>query len=104
DTPSKDLFAQDSRAFSSGCIRVENPLELAQIVLGEKWDRTRIDALLAAGRTQTVFLDKPLAVKLLYWTTEVDAMGRVSFFPDVYSRDKPLIDALVKPFTAAALL
>ena len=104
DTPSKDLFAKESRAFSSGCIRVENPLELARIVLGEKWDRARIDALVAAGRTQTVFLDKPIAVKLLYWTAEVDAAGRVSFFPDVYSRDKALIDALAKPFAAGAPL
>lgn len=104
DTPSKDLFAKDSRAFSSGCIRVENPLELAQMVLGEKWDRAQIDALLAAGRTKTVFLDKPIGVKLLYWTAEVDGTGRVSFFPDVYSRDKPLIDALAKPFAAAEML
>ena len=43
--------------------------------------------MIAAGRTQTVILDKPIAVKLLYWTTEVDAKGRVSFFPDVYGRD-----------------
>jgi murein L,D-transpeptidase YcbB/YkuD len=104
DTPSRDLFAKQSRAFSSGCIRVENPLDLAELVLGEKWDRARIDALIAAGRTQTVFLDKPIAVKLLYWTAEVDATGRVSFFPDVYSRDKTLIDALAKSFAATAIL
>jgi murein L,D-transpeptidase YcbB/YkuD len=104
DTPSRDLFAKESRAFSSGCIRVENPLELAAIVLGEKWDRARIDALIGAGRTQTVFLDKPIAVKLLYWTAEVDATGRVSFFPDVYSRDETLIAALGKPFAAGPLL
>jgi len=104
DTPSKDLFAKESRAFSSGCIRVENPLELAAIVLGAKWDRARIEALIASGRTQTVFLDKPIAVKLLYWTVEVDATGRVSFFPDVYTRDKALIDALAKPFAASAEL
>jgi murein L,D-transpeptidase YcbB/YkuD len=104
DTPSKDLFSKESRAFSSGCIRVENPLELAQIVLGEKWDRARIDALIAAGRTQTVFVDKPIAVKLLYWTAEVDATGRVSFLPDVYGRDPALIAALAKPFVAAASL
>jgi murein L,D-transpeptidase YcbB/YkuD len=104
DTPSRDLFAKESRAFSSGCIRVENPLELAELVLGEKWDRARIDALIADGRTQTVFVDKPLAVKLLYWTAEVDATGRVSFFPDVYLRDKALIAALAKPFVAPAAL
>ena len=101
DTPSRDLFDKESRAFSSGCIRVENPLELADIVLGDKWPRERIDAAIAAGRTQTVILDKPIAMKLLYWTAEVDGAGRVSFFPDVYSRDDALLMALAQPFKAA---
>ncbi len=104
DTPSRDLFDKESRAFSSGCIRVEDPLELAQMVLGDKWSRERVDAMVAAGRTQTVILDKPIAVKLLYWTTEVDAKGRVSFFPDVYGRDPALIAALAKPFTPSPTL
>jgi murein L,D-transpeptidase YcbB/YkuD len=46
-----------------------------------------------------VVLDKPIAVKLLYWTAEVDATGRVSFFPDVYARDGALIAALAEHFT-----
>jgi L,D-transpeptidase YcbB len=104
DTPSRDLFDKESRAFSSGCIRVEDPLELAQRVLGDKWSRERVDAMIAAGRTQTVILDKPIAVKLLYWTTEVDAKGRVSFFPDVYGRDPALIAALAKSFMPSPTL
>jgi murein L,D-transpeptidase YcbB/YkuD len=102
DTPSRDLFDKESRAFSSGCIRVENPLELADIVIGDTWPRERIDAAIASGRTQTVILDKPIAVKLLYWTAEVDGTGRVSFFPDVYSRDDALITALAQPFVPSA--
>ena len=101
DTPSRDLFDKESRTFSSGCIRVENPLELADILLGDQWPRERIEAAIAAGRTQTVILDRPLAIKLLYWTAEVDATGRVSFFPDVYSRDDELIAALAQPFKAS---
>ncbi len=104
DTPSRDLFAKESRAFSHGCIRVENPLDLAQIVLGDQWPRERIDAMIAAERTQTVILDKPIAVKLLYWTAEVNAAGRVSFFPDVYDRDPALIAALAQPFTPSETL
>src|SRR5690606_32028788 len=105
DTPSIDLFDRDSRAFSSGCIRVENPLELAERLLGDKWDRARIDAVLAAGRTeQTVFADAPSTVLLLYWTTEVDDQGRVFFLPDVYGRDDAVIQALGEPFRAAPLL
>jgi murein L,D-transpeptidase YcbB/YkuD len=104
DTPSRDLFEQTSRAFSSGCIRIENPLELATQLLGSKWNRARLDAAIAAGRTETAFLEKPITVMLLYWTTEVDAQGRVAFWPDVYSRDASLIAELNAPFRAARVL
>jgi murein L,D-transpeptidase YcbB/YkuD len=98
ETPSRDLFSRDNRAFSSGCIRVEYPLELAEQLLGGPRARERLDALIASGRTETVFLEKPMPVMLLYWTAEVDAAGRVSFFPDVYERDAAVSAALARPF------
>jgi len=104
DTPSRDLFDRDSRAFSSGCIRVENPFELAGQLLGSARARERLETLVAGGKTQTVFLDKPMTVMLLYWTAEVDAAGRVSFFPDVYQRDAAVIAALAEPFGAPPTL
>jgi murein L,D-transpeptidase YcbB/YkuD len=104
DTPRRDLFDRDSRAFSSGCIRVENPFELAERLLPRAWSRERVDALVASGRTETVFLAKPLTVLLLYWTAEIDAAGRVAFFPDVYDRDARVIGALAEPFVPAATL
>jgi murein L,D-transpeptidase YcbB/YkuD len=104
DTPSRELFERDSRAFSSGCIRVENPLELAQQILGSKWSRERLDSMLATRRTETVFLDEPISVMLLYWTTEPSADGRVTFFPDVYNRDPTVIAALARPFDARDVL
>jgi murein L,D-transpeptidase YcbB/YkuD len=103
DTPSRDLFSRDSRAFSSGCIRVENPLELAEQLFGER-GRARLEARIATGRTETIFLDNPMTVMLLYWTAEVDAAGRVSFFPDVYQRDASVIAALAEPFRAPPAL
>jgi murein L,D-transpeptidase YcbB/YkuD len=103
DTPSRDLFSRDSRAFSSGCIRVENPLELAEQLFGER-GRARHEARIATGRTETIFLDNPMTVMLLYWTAEVDAAGRVSFFPDVYQRDASVIAALAEPFRAPPAL
>lgn len=103
DTPSRDLFARDSRAFSSGCIRVENPMELVEQLLGGR-GRERLEAVVASGRTQTVFLDKPMTVMLLYWTAEVDSEGRVSFFRDVYQRDPDVIAALAQPFRAPPAL
>jgi murein L,D-transpeptidase YcbB/YkuD len=97
DTPSRDLFDRDSRAFSSGCIRVEDPFELAELLLGRS-ERGRLDAAVASGRTQTIFLPKPTTIMLLYWTAEVDAAGRIAFFPDVYERDAAVIAALAEPF------
>jgi murein L,D-transpeptidase YcbB/YkuD len=104
DTPSRDLFERDRRAFSSGCIRLEEPLELALDLLGPAWNAQRVAKLLASGRTETVFLDAPLTVMLLYWTTEVDAEGRVYFLPDVYARDAAVIAELSAPFRAASTL
>jgi murein L,D-transpeptidase YcbB/YkuD len=104
DTPSRDLFERDSRAFSSGCIRLEEPLELALDLLGPAWNAQRVATLLASGSTETVFLDAPLTVMLLYWTTEVDAEGRVYFLPDVYARDAAVIAELSAPFRAASTL
>jgi murein L,D-transpeptidase YcbB/YkuD len=104
DTPSRDLFERDSRAFSSGCIRVEDPFELAELLLGRSGSRERLDALVASGRTETVFLPTPITVMLLYWTAEPDAEGRVAFFPDVYERDAAVIAALDAPFVAPATL
>jgi murein L,D-transpeptidase YcbB/YkuD len=104
DTPARDLFDRDSRAFSSGCIRVENPFGLAERLLGDTWPRARLDALVATGRTATVFLDRPLPVMLLYWTAEVGSAGRVTFFPDLYGRDDAVIAALAKPFDARGAL
>jgi murein L,D-transpeptidase YcbB/YkuD len=104
DTPSRDLFERDSRAFSSGCIRVENPFELADQLLGSPRARSRLETSLASGRTETVFLDKPMTVMLLYWTVEPDAEGRITFLPDVYQRDAEVIAALAEPFSAPETL
>lgn len=104
DTPSRELFERQDRAFSSGCIRVESPLELADILLGEEWDRERIDRVIQSAETKTVFLEQPLTVMLLYWTTEVNSEGRVFFLPDLYDWDQPVIDALHHPFDPSLLL
>jgi murein L,D-transpeptidase YcbB/YkuD len=103
DTPSQALFERQDRAFSSGCIRVESPFDLASILLGEEWDLERIDAVIRSEETQTVFLQEPLTVMLLYWTTEVDDEGRVFFLPDVYDRDQPVIDGLQEPYAPSVL-
>jgi L,D-transpeptidase YcbB len=95
DTPGKTLFNQQERDFSSGCIRVQTPLALAQHLLDEQgWDRDRIEATIARGQRKTVVLERPVPVHLVYFTTWVDADGTINFRKDIYGRDRDLLIAL----------
>lgn len=96
DTPSRNLFAEDARAFSSGCIRLERPLDLAELLLGdnEAFPRTEIDRIIEQGREQTVSLPRPIPVHLLYWTVWVDDTGTLQFRDDIYGRDQPVLQEL----------
>ena len=99
DTPSKSLFDKADRAFSHGCIRVENPFGLAEKLLdGDGWNREKFQQVLDEGETKTVFLSTPMPVLLLYWTAMVTPDGVVHFFNDVYSRDERIVEALGEPF------
>ena len=99
DTPSRSLFDRAERAFSHGCIRVQEPLDFAERLLGrDGWTRERIDAQIASGDTKTVLLSETLPVLLLYWTAEVDPDGHIHFYNDVYERDAAVLDALEAPF------
>jgi len=94
DTPSRDLFKRDARAFSSGCIRVENPLELAAFVLGDAWNGKPVSALIQAGKTQYVRLPEPVPVYLVYLTSWMDDAHQAQFREDIYKRDRRLTTAL----------
>ncbi|MCU0976507.1 MAG: L,D-transpeptidase family protein [Steroidobacteraceae bacterium] len=99
DTPARSLFEKDDRTFSSGCIRVEKPFELAERLLaGTAWTREAMDAAVATGETRTVRLPKPVPVLLIYWTVDEDLQGRIVFKRDPYDRDPPLAAALDQPF------
>jgi len=96
DTPSRELFARTTRAFSSGCIRIEKPLELADYLLAgdPKWTPERIRAVIAQGRETTVWLSEPVPVHVLYWTAFLGEDGAVDFRPDLYGRDQLVRHAL----------
>lgn len=98
DTPTKDLFRKSSRTFSSGCIRVENPIDLAELVLQDsvKWSRRNIEAAISTQRTSTVNLPRRIPVFLLYLTA-VPEGEEVLFRQDVYNRDGRLLKALDEP-------
>jgi murein L,D-transpeptidase YcbB/YkuD len=99
DTPHQELFANEQRANSSGCIRVERPRELAELLLNDpaRWNRTEIDRAIDTLKTQTVVLTRPVPLLLAYWTVDLREDGRVGFRPDVYHRDPPLLAALARP-------
>ena len=102
DTPSRELFDESARAFSSGCIRVERPFELAQLLLADaNWNSDSIARATGTRRTRTVHLPRPVPVLLLYWTAWVDDAGRVNFRPDIYQRNVRLARVLDEPFAFA---
>ena len=101
DTPSKELFAKARRDFSSGCIRIEKPLELAEYLLRKHpdWPSEKIRDTLSGPEAaeKTVKLPEPLNIHLLYWTVWVDEQNLLHFGPDVYDRDQALDAALQQP-------
>jgi len=99
DTPSKNLFEKGERAFSSGCIRVERPLELAERLLNDpRWDQAAIARAIEDGTTRTVRLARPVPVLLMYWTIVPSDDGHTVFKRDPYGRDAKVASALDKPF------
>jgi murein L,D-transpeptidase YcbB/YkuD len=96
DTPARHLFAQNVRAFSHGCIRIEHPLELAEYVLqgDPRWTKESIVAAIEEGSTREVRLPRPLDVYIVYVTAWVDKDGSVQFRNDLYGRDADLYEAL----------
>lgn len=100
DTPSKALFERTERTFSSGCIRVEDPFVLAKLMLNNpaKWNSESIQVLLDSEKPQTVFLDEPLTVMLLYGTVGVTDMEYVRFYNDIYQRDARVLNSLNADF------
>ncbi len=101
DTPSKALFERTDRTFSSGCIRIQNPFDLAELLLDnpEKWDQEAMQRTLDTKKTKTVFLPEPVTVMILYWTVAVEEQGIVRFLRDVYKRDARILAALDGDFT-----
>ena len=92
DTPSKQLFDSSKRAFSHGCIRVRNPVRLAEVVFGldRNWTMTDISPLLSprAAQNNRINLNHRIPVHNTYFTLLADEDGKVSSFADMYGHDK----------------
>jgi len=96
DTPTRELFARQERSFSSGCIRLEQPVALAEWLL-EREGHARagtVESLMARGETVTINLKEPVPTYLVYFTAFATDDGEVAFRRDIYGRDGVLVDAL----------
>ncbi len=85
DTPSKSLFQRDSRAFSHGCVRVQNPLDFADVLLAYEggWTSQRLRKMVG-GRESWVNLPKKIPIHIIYFTAFVDDAGKLETRPDIY--------------------
>ncbi len=96
DTPDRHLFNQTPRTFSHGCMRTENPLHLAEVILGRDkgYSPSQIREMVQAGITNEIKLNSAVPVHVAYFTAEADDQGQVHFFPDVYGLDSRVASAL----------
>jgi murein L,D-transpeptidase YcbB/YkuD len=90
DTPAKSLFEQDNRAFSHGCIRLGDPVWMANYLLQDEpeWTPEKIKAAMNAGTEKTVKLKTPVPVIITYYTAWVDENGQLQFRDDIYGNDR----------------
>jgi len=96
DTSSRSLFSRAERSFSSGCIRVEDPMALAELVLDQpkEWNIESLEEIVATKKTRRLYLDKTMPVLILYLTAMLEPDGDIRFLKDIYNRDEKLLEAL----------
>ncbi len=92
DTPSRKLFDRNTRALSHGCVRVENPLKLAEVLLqgSPTWTAEELYKHANRNKTKVIKLENPIPVHITYMTAWVDDLGITQFRPDIYKRDSQI--------------
>ena len=96
-TPAVGLFQRDRRDFSHGCIRVENPVALAEFVLQDQpeWTQEKIREAMENGKSRTIRIQTPVMVVIAYGTAIVKQRGgTIYFYADIYGHDRQLKEAL----------
>lgn len=98
DTPSRDKFARSMRALSSGCVRLAEPMTLADFVFADTpaWGPEQRKAALDSQKTRYVTLNQPIPVYILYQTAWAAADGTLHFRPDIYDRDAETLTTLAR--------
>ncbi|MGA9651411.1 L,D-transpeptidase family protein [Pedobacter sp.] len=99
DTPSRQLFKRTTRAFSHGCIRVEDPFAFASNLLSpqKEWTSRKIKEAMHENSEKWVNLDSPVPVYITYFTSWVDSSGKLNFRKDIYGHDRRLAEHLFTP-------
>ncbi len=97
DTPHHELFKNNRRAYSHGCVRLSDPEALAVFLMGgqtNKWDRSRVGEIVDSSKRTVVRLPERIPVHLTYLTSWYDENELLHFNKDIYKRDKKLQMAL----------
>ncbi len=100
DTPSKSFFEKLQRTYSHGCVRVQDPLALADYVLGDDWQADAIQQVIARGKNKYIKLPESIPVHIVYQTVWVNAAGEINFRKDLYSNDRQIMAHLPAARTA----
>jgi murein L,D-transpeptidase YcbB/YkuD len=105
DTPNKKAFDSGEREISNGCVRVQQIIPLASLVMTDDASNglNKLNQAIKTHQTQRLVLDHPMPVYFLYWTAIAAPDGTVSFRPDRYGRDATLIGAMTKTLSNAPL-
>ena len=96
DTPYKGLFEKEKRAYSHGCIRLSDPVKLAEYLLRDspEWTYQKISEAMESGKEKFVRVKDPVPVLIYYYTAWVDVNGQIQFRGDIYDRDKRMAGKL----------
>jgi murein L,D-transpeptidase YcbB/YkuD len=96
DTPDRHLFGSAPRAFSHGCMRTQNPLHLAEVLLAHDkgFSPEQIHGMVASGATNEIKLTSQIPVHVAYFTAEADEKGQIHYLPDIYGLDSRVAAAL----------
>ena len=97
DTPNKTLFSNDTRAYSHGCVRLQNPEQFAEYLINENPGNHKniyIKSLLGKGIHSEIELTEPLDIHIRYLTCEADELNNIYFYNDIYAKDDAQIEIL----------
>ena len=93
DTPQRGLFSRDRRAYSHGCVRVDQPFRLAEQALAGRYTESALRKMVG-GKERTIPLDEPIPIHLTYFTAKVDQNGRLTLAEDIYGHSRRLRAAM----------